>query len=203
MNDAILRSLMERIDKLERERVRYRQGVVTDDDPLSVAVGGAATPYTGVDSLAGPASLRAGDNVGALTWGNSMLVLGALTSMAGVRVSAFTGSTTITTASSTFAAMTGLTTGTRAWSGRPVLVAWSAELFHSVSGGFVSTLCALDGTVRGVPAGINAPAASTTANVAAFALLTPSAGSHTLDIRWATNTATASAANRTMIVVEF
>lgn len=202
MNDAMLRSLMERIEKLERERVRYRQGVVTDDDPLSVAIGGAATPYTGADSLAGPGSLRRDDNVGALTWGNSMLVLGALTGTQGVRARAYSACSTVTTTSFTPSTLDTLTTGSREWSGRPVLVLWSVQVSHSVSGSVIVTTCTLDGTAQGNSWGHNA-SGSNQAVMTAFALLTPSPGSHTVDIRWYTSAATATVNNRSMLVVEF
>lgn len=78
-SERILKELMEKIDKLERERVRFRKGRVTAARPLAVALGGADVPYTNVRKLAS-ATVVAGDHVAVLTWGNDLLVLGTIAS---------------------------------------------------------------------------------------------------------------------------
>jgi hypothetical protein len=83
VDDRALRALLKRINDLERQAVRYRQGVVTDDSPLSVALGGADTPYTDVRVIAG-AEIEVGNQIAALTFGNDMLVLGGLAAALGI-----------------------------------------------------------------------------------------------------------------------
>lgn len=75
MNEETAKRIDQRFRKLEREGVRYRQGVVTDDSPLSVALGGSDTPYTGVVAL-DASILKVGDTVATLTFGNDLIVLG-------------------------------------------------------------------------------------------------------------------------------
>lgn len=84
MNTRMLRDLLDRLARLERYQVRYRQGVVTAISPLSVAIGGSDVPYTSVRVLRG-AALRIGDPVAVLTFGNDLLVLGAIASTRGPR----------------------------------------------------------------------------------------------------------------------
>lgn len=76
MNEDTLRDLMRRLGELERTSVRYRGGSVTDDSPLTVTLGGAATAYANVQAVT-PRALT-GDHVATLTWGNDLLVLGAV-----------------------------------------------------------------------------------------------------------------------------
>jgi len=77
MIDQVIRPLMERLHRLERSQVRARVGVVMETSPLSVALGGATTPYTGLKTLRG-ASYTVGDRVLVLTWGADLIVLGAI-----------------------------------------------------------------------------------------------------------------------------
>ncbi|MBA3583415.1 MAG: hypothetical protein H0W36_02600 [Gemmatimonadetes bacterium] len=76
MDHRTATEILQRLAKLERETVRYRQGVVTDDSPLSVALGGSTVAYEDVSTIA--AHLEAGDTVGALAFANDLLVLGHL-----------------------------------------------------------------------------------------------------------------------------
>lgn len=69
--------LVDRIQELERGQVRVRLGVVTDDSPLSVALGGSDVPFTDVKAVDGQV-LAADDVVVVLTWGRDLLVLGTL-----------------------------------------------------------------------------------------------------------------------------
>lgn len=71
----IIEPLLRRLKALEDAQVRFRKGTVTSVSPLSVALGGATTPYVGVRSL-GPVAV--GDLVAVLTFGNDLLVLGAI-----------------------------------------------------------------------------------------------------------------------------
>ena len=75
MDEGARRALLQRINALERQQVKYRQGVVTDDSPLSVALGGSEIPYTNVKRVAG-GTLAIGDVVAVLTFGNDLIVLG-------------------------------------------------------------------------------------------------------------------------------
>ena len=78
MNPDVLRGLMRRLDRLEREAVRYRAGEITATAPLSVALGSAATSYEDVRAIQPSAAL--GEQVATLVFGNDLLVLGELTS---------------------------------------------------------------------------------------------------------------------------
>lgn len=75
MNDQMVKDLLSRVLALERGQIRYRQGLVTDDSPFSVALGGSDVAYEDVAILAG-APAHTGDKVAALTFGHDMLVLG-------------------------------------------------------------------------------------------------------------------------------
>jgi hypothetical protein len=77
MDDRTLRELLERISALEQRSVRYRQGVITDTSPLSVALGGSDVSYESVKQLEGTV-LAVDDVVAVLTFGNDLLVLGKL-----------------------------------------------------------------------------------------------------------------------------
>lgn len=77
MNDAALRTILKRLEQLERTSVRARLGEVTDDDPLTITLGGADTEIAGAPHLA-DTPLATGDPVAALTHGNGLLVLGRI-----------------------------------------------------------------------------------------------------------------------------
>lgn len=78
MDDRALRDLMMRVARLEREAVRYRQGIVADTAPLDVQLGGATVSYEDVSALDSPAPLVDNDVVATLTFGNDLLVLGRI-----------------------------------------------------------------------------------------------------------------------------
>lgn len=77
MNPRTAIKLVERLQNLEADQVRIRLGEVTDDSPLSVALGGNSTPYTSVKALAGVA-LAVGDLVAVTLFGRDLLVLGKI-----------------------------------------------------------------------------------------------------------------------------
>lgn len=74
MDRDALRDLLTRLGRLERYLPRYRQGVVTDDNPLSVALGGSDVSYTSVRTIA--PGLAVDDVVAVLVIGNDLIVLG-------------------------------------------------------------------------------------------------------------------------------
>lgn len=74
MNDDTVRDLLRRLAALERRETRPRMAVVTDTNPLMVAIGGSADSYEAA-ALDGPL-LHVGDVVSVLTFGSDMLVLG-------------------------------------------------------------------------------------------------------------------------------
>lgn len=78
MNAETLRALLRRLKRVEDTAVRYRTGVVSDTDPLSVKLGGSATAYASVRSVAtdGP---KTGDTVAVLVMGHDLLILGTIT----------------------------------------------------------------------------------------------------------------------------
>lgn len=76
MNDDVLRDMLRRLSDAE-DRGRFRHGTVTTAAPLAVALGGSSVSYSNVRSIAGP--LAVGDDVAAWTFGNDIIVLGALT----------------------------------------------------------------------------------------------------------------------------
>jgi hypothetical protein len=75
-NEQVLRDLLDRIQRLEHSSVRVRVGEVTDDSPLSVALGGADEAYEDVKSVV--AGLSIGDTVAVLLWGGDLIVLGEI-----------------------------------------------------------------------------------------------------------------------------
>lgn len=77
--DPFVEEVNARFSALEARAIGYRQGVVTDDSPLSVALGGSAISYTSVSAI-DAGSLRVGMTVGCLMLGTDLLVLGPVTS---------------------------------------------------------------------------------------------------------------------------
>lgn len=77
MDDRSTHEVLARLAKLEREAVRLRRGVVTDDSPLSVALGGSDIAYSDVPRLAGP-TVEVDDSVAVLSRGNDLLMAGVL-----------------------------------------------------------------------------------------------------------------------------
>jgi hypothetical protein len=77
MDDRTLRNILAQLKDLKRLGVRYRQGEITNTDPLSVALGGSSVPYVGVTAL-DVATLRVGDTVSVLTFAGDLLVLGRI-----------------------------------------------------------------------------------------------------------------------------
>lgn len=74
MDDATLVDLQKRLLALESTSVRYRAGEVTGTGPLDIALGGSSTSYENVRQVLPGA--HTGDHVGALVYGNDLLVLG-------------------------------------------------------------------------------------------------------------------------------
>jgi hypothetical protein len=78
MDPKQTRQLLEQLAETDRTAVRYRQGVVTDTSPLTVALGGATGGYVNVRALKGPEPLAVDDVVAVLMFGFDMLVLGVI-----------------------------------------------------------------------------------------------------------------------------
>lgn len=133
----------------------------------------------------------------ALAIGDGTLILPTLTQYPGVAGGP-------TTTSSTYATVTNLTV-TKTFRARPVLVAWTIAMSHSVNAANVATQAFVDGAAVSkeypqqlVTAGANELAVG-------MAVFTPTAASHTLDIRWKTTSAgtlTGNSDSRVMIVLE-
>jgi hypothetical protein len=80
MNPDLIRDLDRRLRALERTSVRYRQGVVTSDSPLAVALGGDTdNPLTDVQQLHSAGALQVDDVIAALQFASDLLVLGRMT----------------------------------------------------------------------------------------------------------------------------
>lgn len=71
--------LVGRLDDLDHRATQVRLGVITDTDPLSVALGGSDTPYTTVKQI-DAAPLAIDDVVAVLRFGRDLLILGRLSS---------------------------------------------------------------------------------------------------------------------------
>lgn len=108
-----VRDITHRLDRLARESVRYRLGVVTATSPLSVALGGSDVPHTDVRCLHG-VSLAVGTAVAVLTWKGGLLVLGPVADDPGPRAAS-----SITLAANTTYQVTGA---------RPRLIIVSASI---------------------------------------------------------------------------
>lgn len=74
MDDRTLEEIMDRLDRLEREKAGVRIGLVTDDSPLAVALGGSDIAYTDVKTV-GTWTPMVGQQVAVLRWGQDLLVL--------------------------------------------------------------------------------------------------------------------------------
>lgn len=76
MNDIQQRKLLTDLKALRDAQVKFRRGEITDDDPLSVALGGATESYVDIQSLV---AVNVGDQVACLTiGGRDLVVLGTL-----------------------------------------------------------------------------------------------------------------------------
>lgn len=91
MKQQTLAQITASIGNIDRTAARFRIGVVSDVDPLTVTLGGAATPYAGVKSIA--TDLAVDDRVGVLMLRNDLLVLGRIGSGSGDAGGAVDGST--------------------------------------------------------------------------------------------------------------
>lgn len=109
-----------------------------------------------------------------------------------------------TTTSGTYAVLADLT-ATRAFTGRPVLVAWVAALRHSAAAANVATQAFLDGVAVSKEFAQQLVTAGANELAVGMAVFTPTVGSHTVDIRWKTTSAgtlTSDSDSRTMVVIE-
>lgn len=77
ISQRLVQDILKRLAGLEDTTVRVRTGVVTDDSPLSVALGGGDVPFTGLKSLEGQ-TYTPGDTVACLVWKGDLLVLGVI-----------------------------------------------------------------------------------------------------------------------------
>lgn len=85
MNREVLRALQQQLQTASATTVTYRQGVVTVASPLSVDLGDSGVAVVGVSALRSYTPL-VGDVVGALMFGNDMLVIGAIGGLEGLNV---------------------------------------------------------------------------------------------------------------------
>lgn len=77
MEDAAIRSILRRLDRLERDYAVPRRGLATDEKPLDVSLGGATDVYEGVAALAGTPA-RTDHPLAALRWQGDLLALGRI-----------------------------------------------------------------------------------------------------------------------------
>lgn len=75
MDDRALADIARRLDALERSQPRLRLGVVTDDSPLTITLGGSDTEFADVKSLTTPS---VSDTVAVLVVQGDLLVLGTI-----------------------------------------------------------------------------------------------------------------------------
>lgn len=97
-----------------------------------------------------------------------------------------------TTTSGTYATLAQMTV-TATFSGSPCIIFFTGNFSHSVAGQFIAIKPQLDGVdVTGtVIRAVDAPAVNYSFTLAGIWPVTPSQGSHTIDIKWATGAATA------------
>lgn len=74
---ALLQQMDARLRRIEQGAVRYRQGVVADDSPLTVKLGGSDVAIS-ASKIASVGALAVGDVVSVLAFGNDVLVVGAI-----------------------------------------------------------------------------------------------------------------------------
>lgn len=72
----------QRVAELERVGLRYRQGVVTDDSPLTVELGGDGVSLANVSQLDSAGPLAVGDVVAVLSFATELLVIGKIAAAA-------------------------------------------------------------------------------------------------------------------------
>lgn len=78
MDDRTTKLILRRLKDLERNQVKLRRGVITDDTPLSVALGGADTAYVDVKTIDDGVIYSVDDQVAVLVAGNDLLVIGRI-----------------------------------------------------------------------------------------------------------------------------
>lgn len=76
----------QRVAELERVGLRYRQGVVTDDSPLTVELGGDGVALANVAQLDSAGPLAVGDVVAVLSFATELLVIGRVSAPSGLFV---------------------------------------------------------------------------------------------------------------------
>lgn len=126
----------------------------------------------------------------------------AIISNHGIVTTQYYASSSQTTASVSYVALDTLTTGSRNWSGRPVLVQWSMRVSHSVVATPISSAIMIDDVATGYPATAQAPVANYGFIISGVQVLTPTAGAHTVAVGWIGAAATATCTHRTMVVTE-
>ncbi len=104
MNSAMVKAMLRELREIKRQAVRYRQGVVTDTSPLSVALGGSDEFYVGVQSVA-DYTPRVGDIVSVLMFGNDLLVVGLVKANATGLFSAYRSGSSQVAATGTYTAI--------------------------------------------------------------------------------------------------
>lgn len=73
MDPRVIKSILSRLARLERESVRLRKGRISGIAPYDVQLGGSTTAYENIPSMSAAA---VGDNVAALVSGNNAVILG-------------------------------------------------------------------------------------------------------------------------------
>lgn len=77
MDERTLADIERRLARLEAESVRLRRGLVTQTDPLAVALGGSDVAYADVRTTSG-APFAVGDAICALVRAGELIVLGRI-----------------------------------------------------------------------------------------------------------------------------
>lgn len=199
----VLKEMSDRITHLERDTVRLRKGVVTDDSPLSVALGGSDIAYEGVPALDGP-TLATDDIVSVLAYGNALLVLGEPTANPGPASNSdarAAGASTVLTTS-----LVAYLTAAIAAKGRPCIAHYYFVYSNANSGGnrTIQVQSRLDGVAMGQTRTLSAPLLSGAANpltAHGVHLFTPAAGSRTVDIRVSASAGSAVTINEAELVI--
>lgn len=72
MDEQVLENIMDRLDVIERDMVRVRQGVITSTSPLQVDIGNSGVPVNAKSINA----VSLDETVWVLKWRGDLLILG-------------------------------------------------------------------------------------------------------------------------------
>jgi hypothetical protein len=98
-------------------------------------------------------------------------------------------------------ALTGMT-GTSTFTGAPVLVKWGCQYSGAATGQYITFGVYLDGVLKGFNHGFYLPSLSSSALATDWAIVTPTAGSHTITIQCASASTTWIVDSRQMVYYE-